>query len=163
MRWRKGPKSLDSCRSGLAVFVSWFLLSSQAVCAAAITVEGDAPLKSIAVTIEGATLNNVVLDLSQKYGFEVKGVEMLNNAYTLSARMSGSLRSVLEKLLQHCNYCNYMILPSPDNKSGVERVVILKSTHGPATWQRLQPNADASIDIPSESSSPIGPLFGLGH
>lgn len=154
---------MDWCRPSLAMFVSWFLLSSPAVCAAAVTVDGDAPLKSITVTIEGATLKNVVLALSQKYEFEVKGLEMLNHADTFSARMSGSLRSVLEELLGYCDHCNYMILSSQDNKSGVERVTILKSTHGPPTWQRLQPNADALPDVSSESSSPIGPMFGLGQ
>jgi hypothetical protein len=132
------------------------MLSSQAVCAAAITVHGDAPLKNIAVTIDGATLTNVVQDLSQKYGFEVEGIEKLNNADTLSASASGSLGSVLEGLL---GSCNYMIVRSPDNKSGIERVIILNSTRGCAPRQNLKPNADGSIDIPSESSSPMGSMF----
>jgi hypothetical protein len=49
-------------------FLSSLLLLSRVVCAAAIKVEGDAPLKSIAVTIKNATLNDAVLGLSHKYG-----------------------------------------------------------------------------------------------
>lgn len=52
------PKSVDIFH--LAVFVVGLLVLSQPVCAAAITVEGDAPLKSMTVTVEGATLNEVV-------------------------------------------------------------------------------------------------------
>ena len=80
----------------LAVFVSGSLISSQSVRAAAITVDGDAPLKNITVTLESATLKNVVRELSQKYGFEVQGLDDTNSTETLSATMSGSLRVVLE-------------------------------------------------------------------
>jgi hypothetical protein len=84
MHWC-GPKSCAWCRSGPAVFLSCFVILSQAVYAAAIKVEGDAPLKSVAVTIENATLSNVVIGLSNKYGFEVKGLEMLNDSQPFSA------------------------------------------------------------------------------
>jgi hypothetical protein len=109
----------------LAVFVSSLLLSSQPVHAAAITVEGDAPLKSITVTIEGATLKNIVGELSQKYGFEVQGLDDMTSTDTLLASLSGSLRSVLESLLRNCNY---MLVSSAENKSGIERVVITNCT-----------------------------------
>ena len=109
----------------LAMFVSGLLLLSQPVRAAAITVEGDAPLKSITITIEGATLNNVVGELSQKYGFEVQGLDDMNSTDTLSATLSGSLRSVLEGLLRNCNY---MLVRSADNKSGIEKVIITNCT-----------------------------------
>jgi hypothetical protein len=157
-----GQKSLDWRRAGQAVFVGWLLLSSHAACPATITVEGDAPLESIALTVEHSTLNKVVLDLSQKYGFEVAGLEMLNGVGTLSANLTGSLRGIIEKLLGYCNYCNYMILSS-DSKSGVERVIILKSTQGLSTRQLLQPNPGAPTDIPSDFSSPVGSMFGLEH
>jgi hypothetical protein len=135
------------------MFLSCFLILSQSVCAAAIKVEGDAPLKSIAVTIENATVNNVVLHLSQQYGFEVKGSEMLNDVEPFSARVSGSLRSVLEQLLRYCNNCSYIILPGASNQIGVEKLIILKSPHGPGTPQDLKTN-------PAQSASP---LFGLGR
>ena len=113
----------------LAVFVVGLLVLSQPVCAAAITVEGDAPLMSITVTIEGATLNNVVRELSQKYSFEVQGLDDMNSTETLSATMSGSLRGILEGLLQNCNY---MLIRSEGNKSGVEKLIIVNCTHGSA-------------------------------
>jgi hypothetical protein len=109
------------------VFLSCFLLLSQAGWSAEIKVDGDDRLKGIAVTIVRATLKNVLLDLSEKYRFEIKGVEMLNNTDPLSAKMSGSLRSVLEKLMRYCNHCNFMILPDEDNEIGIGKLILLKS------------------------------------
>jgi hypothetical protein len=129
------------------VFLSCFVILSQAVYAAAIKVEGDAPLKSVAVIIESATLSNVVNGLSNKYGFEVKGREMLNDSQPFSAHISGSLRSVLEKVLRYCNNCSYIILPGP-NEVGVGKLIILKSPHGPGTPQDRTPN-------PTQSASPL--------
>ena len=53
-----------------------------------------------------------------------------------SAHISGSLRSVLEKVLRYCNNCSYIILPGP-NEVGVGKLIILKSPHGPGTPQDL--------------------------
>jgi hypothetical protein len=128
----------------LAVFVCGLLLSSQPVRAAAITVEGDAPLKRITVTIEGATLNNVVRELSQKYGFEAQGLDNMNSTAPLSATMSGSLRSVLEALLRNCNY---LLVRSTDNKSGVKRVIILNCTGSALSPGRAQ---DPPTDTPQQ-------------
>jgi hypothetical protein len=111
------------------VFVSGLLLSLQPVRAAAITIEGDAPLKSITITMEGATLTSVVRELSQKYGFEVQGLDDMKSPEPLSATMSGSLQSILEGLLQDCNH---MLVRSADNKSGVEKIIIVNCTRGSA-------------------------------
>lgn len=134
-----GSSRLTFC-SAPVTFLSCFLLLSHAVCAAAIKVEGDAPLKGIAVTIENATLNNVVLDLSRKYGFEVKGSEKLDNAEHFSAHLSGTLRSVLEQLLQYCNHCSYMILPGQKKEIGIEKLIILKSPNEPGTSPNVRPD-----------------------
>ena len=129
----------------LAMFVSGLLLLSQPVHAAAITVEGDAPLESITITIEGATLNNVVGELSQKYGFEVQGLDDMTSTDTLSASLSGSLRSVLESLLRNCNY---MLVSSAENKSGIERVVITNCTQTAAPFPA--PTNEQSSDTPQQ-------------
>jgi hypothetical protein len=84
---------------------------------------------SITVTIEAATLSNVVRELSQKYSFEVQGLDDMNSTETLSATMSGSLRGILEGLLQNCNY---MLIRSEGNKSGVEKLIMVNCTHGSA-------------------------------
>ena len=109
----------------LRVFVSGLLLSLQPVSAATITVEGDTPLNSITVTTEGATLADVMRELSQKYGFEVQGLDDVRDTASLSTTMSGSLRSIVEGLLQNCNY---MLVRSGGNKSGIEKIIIVNCT-----------------------------------
>ena len=112
----------------LAVFVIGLLLSLRTVNAATITVEGDAPRNSITVTTEGATLTDVVRELSHKYGFEVQGLDDMKSTGP-SATMSGSLRSILEGLFHDCNY---MLVLSADNKSGIEKIIIVDCTRGAA-------------------------------
>lgn len=123
----RGLKSGFLCCSGSLLLAGCFLLLSQTAWAAAIKVDGDDPLKSIALTIEATTLKSVLLELGEKYRFEVKGVEMLNDTDPLSATISGSLRSVLEGLMRYCNHCNYMILPEQDNEIGIGKLILLKS------------------------------------
>src|SRR5262249_46275401 len=61
-------------------------------------------------------------ELSQKYGFEVQGLDDVKDTPSLSTTMSGSLRSIVEGLLQNCNY---MLVRSGDNKSGIEKLIIV--------------------------------------
>jgi len=128
VRWYYGElKSVDLFR--LTVFVSGLLLSLQTVSAATITIEGDAPRNSITVTTAGATPIDVVRELSQKYGFEVQGLDDMKSTGSLPATMSGSLRSILEGLLDDCNY---MLLRSAGNKSGIEKIIIVDCARGSA-------------------------------
>jgi hypothetical protein len=64
---------------------------------------------------------------------------MLDNIDPFSAELSGSLRSVFEKLLRYCNDCSYIILPVPKTKIGIERLIILKSPHELGTSQGVKP------------------------
>ena len=133
-------------------FVSGLLFWSPPLRAAAVKVEGDAPLKNITVTIEGATLNNVVGELSQKYGFEVQGLDDMKSSDTLSATLSGSLPSVLEGLLRNCNY---MLVRSVDNKSGIEKVIITNCT------QTAAPSLGRANEQPTDT--PLLQLFDVGR
>jgi hypothetical protein len=133
--------------------MSGLLLSSQLARAAEITIEGDAPLKSITVTLEGGTSKDVVRELSQKYGFEVQGLDNINSDASLSTTMSGNLRSIVESVLRNCNY---MLFRSTDNKSGIDRVIIVNCTHGPAPSPgRTQ---DQPTDIPQQQLLDAGQL-----
>ncbi len=81
-------------------------------------------------------------DLRKRYGFEVLGLENATRGEALSATMTGSLQSVIERLLRNWNH---MIVRSPDNKSGIAKVMILNATYGaaprarPGTRQRRSP------------------------
>jgi hypothetical protein len=122
------------------MLVGGLLLSAHPVRAAAISIEGDAPLKSISVTIDGATLHNVVQELSQRYGFKVQG---LSSTETLSINLSGSLWTVLEGVLRNCNY---ILIRSTVKMSGLERVIVLNCT------QRSLPSPSRREDQTSERS-----------
>jgi hypothetical protein len=141
--WRKPPKMLIYllylCRPGVAAdcgFMSrvvWTalviscLFLQTPVLAASITVNGDSPLRSITVTIENATVDLVLEDLSKKYGFQVGGLQNVNKGDPLSATMTGSLQSVLGRLLRNWNH---MIVQSSDNDRGIVKVMILDSAYG---------------------------------
>jgi hypothetical protein len=71
----------------------------------------------------------VLEELRKRYGFEVSGLENAKQGEGLSATMSGSLQSVIERLLRNWNH---MIVRSADNNSGITKVMILNATYGAA-------------------------------
>ena len=116
-------------RLGFTAFVVGWLMSPAALQAAAVKVIGDTPRRSITVTIEEAKVDAVLDDLRQRYGFEVLGLENATRGEALSTTMSGSLQSVIERLLRNWNH---MIVRSSDNESGIAKVMILNATYGAA-------------------------------
>jgi hypothetical protein len=104
-------------------------VSPAALQAAAVTVAGDAPRETITLTIEDAKVDVVLEELRKRYGFEVSGLENTTRGEGLSATMSGSLQSVIERLLRNWNH---LIVRSADNDSGVAKVMILNATYGAA-------------------------------
>jgi hypothetical protein len=76
----------------------------------------------------------------------------MTSTETLSARMSGSLRVVLEGLLQNCNYT---LLRSEDHESGIEKVVIVNCPHG-----SVPPPVRAQDQVPN---TPQQKLLGVGQ
>jgi len=103
--------------------------------AASVTVTGDDPRQTIRVTIEDATMDYVVADLRKKYGFDVSGLSNDNRGEPQTMTISGSLQSVLERLLRNWNH---MIVRSPDNTSGIAKVMILNSVYGAAPSSLVQ-------------------------
>ena len=76
--------------------------------------------------IESAMLANGVRELSQKYGFEVQGLDVMNSTVCRRCPVAYECsRRPMEK-------CNYMLIRSADNKSGIERVIIVNCTHASA-------------------------------
>jgi len=123
------------------VFVIGCLMSPAAVQAAAVTVTGDTPRQNITVTIKDTKVGAVLEDLCKRYGFEVSGLENVARGEALSATMSGSLQNVIERLLRNWNH---MIVRSPDNESGIAKVMILNATYGAAP--RPSPNTAGTSD-----------------
>ncbi len=116
-------------RLGCTAFVIGCLMLPMPLQAAAITVSGDSPAQSITVTIKDATVDAVLEDLRKRYGFEVLGLKNAKRGEALSATMTGSLQSVIERLLRNWNH---MIVRSTDNPSGIAKVMILDAKYGAA-------------------------------
>jgi hypothetical protein len=116
-------------RLGFITFVTGLLMSPAALQAAEVTITGDTPRQTITVTIDNTKVDAVLEDLRQRYGFEMSGIENAKSGEALSVTMSGSLQSVLERLLRNWNH---MIVRSPDNKSGIAKIMILNATYGAA-------------------------------
>lgn len=106
--------------------------------AAGVSVSGDDPRHSITVTIEDATIDVVLKDLHGRYGFEMSGLENVKKGEALSATMTGSLHSILERLLRNWNH---MIELAPEEGSGVVKVMILNSSFGAAPYPGTEGSA----------------------
>lgn len=97
-----------------------------AACAASVVVSGDDPKGAVTVVAEDSTVDEILRELAQKYGFQIKGTG--NGAGdTLSIKLSGSLYEVVARLLRNRNV---MIVRSAGNASGIEKLTIIDANYG---------------------------------
>jgi hypothetical protein len=108
-----------------------FVLLSTVVPASAgpLVISGEDPKQEITVVTENSTVDRILQDLAARYGFEIKGIHNVGMGDALSGKMSGNLHDVLSRLLRNWNH---MIVRSPDNASGVAKVMILDASYGAA-------------------------------
>ncbi len=125
-------------RLGCTALVIGCLIAPMPLQAATVTIDGDNPKQSITVTIEDAKVAAVLDNLHKRYGFEVLGLKNVNHAEALSATMTGTLQSVIERLLRNWNH---MIVRSPDNAGGIAKVMILNADYGAAPQHARQEHA----------------------
>lgn len=121
---------LGMSRLGWTAFALGCLVSQGALHAANVTVSGDDPREKITVAIEDATVDFVLENLHKKYGFEVSGLQPnIGAGEAQTVTLSGNLHGILERLLRNWNH---MIIRSPDNPSGIAKVMILNANYGAA-------------------------------
>ena len=119
---------LGKSRVGWAGLALSYLLSQGAAHAANVTITGTNPRQNITVTIEDATVDFVLNDLQKKFGFELADLPPnIAGGEAQTVTLSGNLQVVLERLLRNWNH---MIVRSPDNESGIAKVMILNATYG---------------------------------
>ena len=111
------------------VFVAVCIVMPSAIEAKNIKIDGDEPRKTITVSVEDASVGDILKDFSRIFDFEVKGLENAQRSEPVSLTMAGSLGYIIERLLRNWNH---MIIRSPDNKSGIQKVIILDSAYGSA-------------------------------
>ncbi len=107
-------------RSGRIVFVAavlWVCLV-QNLRASSVLIDGDTPRSSIVLAVTDCTLDQIMMALRQKYNFELSGVEYVKTPEVVSLNLSGTLRTVLERLLRNWNH---VIVNSADADSGIRK------------------------------------------
>jgi hypothetical protein len=110
--------------------------------AATIATDGDQPRERIIVTIQDMGLGAALREIGLTYGFEIKGT-LADSDQAVSTTVSGNLQDVLARLLRNVNH---VIVRSQDNRSGIERVIIMGGGRAP------QPSA--SQGAPENGGSP---------
>jgi hypothetical protein len=111
-----------------AVLALGFLLAQDAAQAANVTITDGDPRQKITVTIEDATVDFVLDNLHKRFGFELAGLPPnIAGGEAQTVTLSGNLHVILERLLRNWNH---MIIRSPDNESGIAKVMILNATYG---------------------------------
>lgn len=105
-----------------------FAACCMAVCAplqaaATVAIKGDQPRERITVTLQDTSVGAALRDIGRTYGFEIKGASA-NSAESVSMTISGNLEDVLARLLRNVNH---VIVRSPDNRSGIEKVILMRA------------------------------------
>lgn len=119
-------------------FLTVCVLPQASLHAASIKVTGANPRESITVTTEDARVDVILRHLRRNYGFNVAGLQKAGKGDPLTVTMSGSLHSILERLLRNRNH---MIIRSRENKCGIAKVMILNSDYGAVTSQAKRKSA----------------------
>lgn len=134
-----------------AVLIGVCIAFPAPLCAAAMAIEGDKPRERITVTITNAGMDEVLKDFGRRYGFDVKGLHN-EGGDPFSGTLSGSLENILGRLLRNRNY---MIVRSPDNHSGIEKLILIDEASGaaPASVTRKPARRPATISDPSRVSA----------
>jgi hypothetical protein len=98
------------------------IAASNSLNASTIKIDGNEPRRSITVTIERETVESILKDFAETYGFGIKGLVKADKEELLSTTLSGSLAEILPRLLRNTNH---VIVRSPDNRCGIDRVIII--------------------------------------
>jgi hypothetical protein len=102
-------------------FVLALLLGPSDGHAEGVMIKSDDPAKSIEVSVDNATVRDVLAALRDKYGVELAGDGEAGASDPMTVTLQGNLPTILERLLRNQNY---MIVRSKKNVTGVEKVLI---------------------------------------
>jgi hypothetical protein len=102
-------------------FVLALLLGRSDGHAEGVTTKSDDPAKSIEVSVDNATVRDVLAAKRDKYGVELAGDGEAGASDPMTVTLQGNLPTILERLLRNQNY---MIVRSKKNVTGVEKVLI---------------------------------------
>ncbi len=142
------PHRFFRFRNGLRVIpmsaVSLCLLGYSTLHAEGVTIDSDHPAQGIHMNVDKVSIGAVLQALHDKYGIEVSGINDDISSDPISITLSGSLPSILERLLRNQNY---MIVRSQKNITGVEKVLI-SAASAPDTSKSQPPSDTANKQQP---------------
>jgi hypothetical protein len=116
--------------------------------AATIAIDGDEPRDRVTVTIQDMSIGAALRDIGRTYGFEIKGA-FAGGDEAVSTMISGNLEDVLTRLLRNVNH---VIVRSPGNRSGIEKVIIMGGSSAPPS-----PSQGIADEGRSQAEQPSSP------
>ncbi len=123
-----------------------FISNSTAICQT-VKFSGASPKTNITITVEDSSISDILLAIGNEYQFDIDGAEQLNSNRKFSITFTGSLETILLRLLRNNNH---LIVSSASNIAGIKRIVILKERTG---GNENQPDEDNSF-LPSFTRTP---------
>src|SRR5262245_60925067 len=91
-------------RSVAIALLAGLACGSSSAAAGTVTVSGDDPKASIAVMVENASVEEVLTELREKFGFEVEDLAHAKGGDTVDATLQGNLIDVIQRLLRNRNH-----------------------------------------------------------
>lgn len=116
-------------RSRLLVsFAVLILLGTATAHAGGVTLEENSSDRTFKVTLNNASIADLLRELQGKYGVEVRGLEDFSETDAVSTSYSGTLPSILTRLLRNQNFS---IVRSSTNPTGMLRILISPAKASP--------------------------------
>lgn len=116
-------------RSRLLVnFAVLSLLGTAPTRADGVTLEQNSSDRTFKVTLNNASVADLLRELQSKYGVEVRGLEDFSQTDPVSASFSGTLPSILNRFLRNENFS---LVRSSTNPTGVQRILISPAKASP--------------------------------
>lgn len=115
------------CVAGPAVAAILVAASASPLPAAGVSIEGEEPARSLKLHLDNASVEGALTALSEKFGFDYVGPKSPGKTSGLSTTLSGSLHSILSRLLRNRNHS---IVRSSRSPGGIRKVVLIDSRIG---------------------------------
>jgi len=144
-------------RASLTLTAMLIGLSTSMVSAASIRVEGERPNQVLRIHLENASVERALGILSKKFGFEYIGPTSGKSSSNVSMTMSGTLDTILGRLLRNRNHSIVRAASSP---SRIRRVVLIdtrlgsKQVHIERPGYRRSRPAPAGVKAKDQKTAP---------
>ena len=112
--------TMISAGTRIALFSLIYLLCHSPLVAGSVSISGEAQGDRLQIKVENASTADVLQRLGERFGFKVQGLRKAKSGGEFSATFTGTLRTILERLLRNRNH---KIEQSFENDSAISGVV----------------------------------------